>query len=188
MLAPSSLLAAFAAALALVLAAPQDAEPDYDKLVDGRALRIERHDAFRTIEFERLTGADGLELYVQRIPRTNPERAQELLAWYEDLARKVGTRLDREVLGPSGIEEVRPRRPVAIVVLASVGDWTNYANHAEKACGSGYGGVFDEVFGAVVALDPAAIQSKPKDGLTHSFCHAYVHAVLQAHAGCTDRS
>ena len=186
-----TMVAVLLAALPLVATPSQDAptETAIDKLVDERPRRIERHRSFRTITFERHVVDEGLELYVQSIPRARADRIDGLKAWYGRLADKVEGRLDEAVLGPARVGTEGPRRPVAVVVLASNGDWSNFLSGLEKGCARGKGGAFDAVLGAVVALEPAALGVNQRlDGLVDSFAHGFTHALLQAHAGCNERS
>lgn len=171
-----------------MLVPAQDDEPLPDRLVEGRPARIERHAAFRTIEFERHVVNPGLELFVQRIPRAGKQRLERLAGWYGELARKAEGRLDKDVFGPAGLGKDTPRRPVAVVVLASEGDWANFASKFEKGCVRGSGGGFDAILGAVVTVDPDIVGNKPKDHLTRGFTHGFTHALMQAYAGSDGRS
>mgnify|MGYP001201331799 CR=1 FL=1 len=160
---------------------PEQQVPDED-LLPRRTFeqRLAAHRHFSKLAFERVESHPPYVFLVQKTGADDPARAKRSVELYVGLLDPVLERFEQEVVVPLGLVQRDDRARFTLVLLASRGDFDNYASVTGASPHLNADTFYDRGLNAVVLFEDVFVGPRTPDGRARSARHGLVHACQQA--------
>ena len=152
-----------------------------------RRWRMERADRLKAVDLQEVEAEGNFVFYIQQAfgqgDGYNERTVKMHLPWLQ-AAEKM---FDDLIVAPTGLSQDAPREPVAIIVLNTTGDMTNYLAHGEFRCVfHGHSG-YDVNLAAIVMYSLTAKAKTNVETRAQDLVHNTVHALWQANTHELDK-